>query len=213
MAPWLRQQRGWCVTVRSPVLPGRVVWSGENPIVSLKSDAEGPEITNVTFFRIVYSPAGRGHAAFVSTESLGGLLVGFTDNVELGAWLRDEMLPAYAQYTGKDTTAIPLRSAIFASSGDARKEWKEAVTTPEHRIELAWGDLGEPFVVDNPGGSAARLPYHVVSVFIPARRASLVVDGQAAGGTPFPRDIDGTPSSTCFLAFSETWLTLPGGPA
>jgi hypothetical protein len=194
------------------VLPGRVVWSGENPIVSLKSDAEGPDVTHVTFFRIVYSPPGRGHAAFLSTESFGGLVVGFTDNIELGTWLRDEMLPAYAHYAGKDTAGIPLRSATFTSGGDPRKEWREVVTAPDHRIELEWSDLGEPFVIDNPGGSAAQLPYHVVSLFIPARHASLTLDGRMAAGTPFPRDIGGTPSSTCFLAFSETWLTLPGRP-
>jgi hypothetical protein len=201
------------VTQHSPVLPGRVVWSGENPIVSLKSHADGPETTNVTFFRIVYSPVGRGHAAFVSTGSLGGLGVGFTDNLELGAWLRDRMLPVYPCYTERDTTAIPLRSAAFASSGDPRTEWRELVTASEHRLDMSWSDPGQPFVVDNPGGSAGRLPYHVVSVFIPARRASLMVDGVTAAGTPFPCDISGTPSSTSFLAFSETWLTLAGGLA
>jgi hypothetical protein len=201
------------MAARSPVLPGRVVWSGENPIVSLKRDADGPEETNVTFFRIVYSPAGTGHAAFVSTESFGGLVAGFTDNPAVGTRLRDNILPAYAHYTGKDTTAIALRSATFASTGDPRKEWREVITTPDRQIELVWSDLGEPFVVDNPGGSASRLPYHVVSVFIPARQASLVVDGHTAAGDPCPRHIGGTPSSTCFLAFSETWLTLPGWPA
>jgi len=31
-----------------PIKPGEVVWSGENPIVSLREDAQGEELTNVT---------------------------------------------------------------------------------------------------------------------------------------------------------------------
>jgi hypothetical protein len=197
----------------SPVLPGRVVWSGENPIVSLRSEVDGPETTNVTFFRIAYAPAGRGHAAFVSTASPARLVAGFTDNPALGAWLRDRMLPVYPHYRDVDPASVPLHPAAFAAAGDPRTEWRETITAGDQRLELSWSELGEPFVVDGAGGSTGRLPYHVVSVFIPARRASLVVDGVAAAGRPFPRDIAGTASSTSFLAFSETWLTRTGGSA
>lgn len=194
---------------RSPINPGEVVWSGENPIVSLKEDAQGEELTNVTFFRIVYSPAGIGHAAFVSSRSFGGMLKGFTDNMELGRWLRDQMLPHYAHYAGRDVSAIPLAEARFAWSGDSRRRWQEAITSEGAEIHLGWEELGAPFVVNNPGGSTGKFPFHVISLFIPAGQSGLTVNGVAAGGRPFPRDIAGTHSSTCFLAFSETWLTLP----
>jgi hypothetical protein len=194
---------------RSPINPGKVVWSGENPIVSLKADAQGDELTNVTLFRIVYSPAGIGHAAFVSSRSFGGVLRGFTDNLELGRWLRDQMLPHYAHYTGRDGSTIPLSDARFAHAGDSRHRWEERITSDDTEVRLHWEDLGPPFVVNSPGGSTGKFPFHVISVFIPARRAGLTVNGMAAEGRPFPRDIAGTQSSTCFLAFSETWLTLP----
>jgi hypothetical protein len=194
---------------RSPINPGRVVWSGENPIVSLKEDADGPELTNATFFRIVYSEAGMGHALFLSTESFGGIVAGYTDNMALGRWLRDSMLPVYAHYQGKDVSRIPLHTASFGWHGDSQQQWREVVKSPTAEIELRWDELGAAFVVNNPGGSTGKFPYHVTSLFVPARRASLTVNGEPAQGRPFPRDIAGTQSSTCFLAFSETWLTLP----
>src|SRR5919112_534629 len=44
------------------VFPGQVEWSGENPGISLKQQADGPFTTLASFFRVVLSPHGRGHA-------------------------------------------------------------------------------------------------------------------------------------------------------
>ncbi len=194
---------------RSSINPGEVVWSGENPIVSLRTDEQGDELSNVTFFRIVYSPAGVGHAAFVSSRAYGGMLRGFTDNMELGRWLRDRMLPHYAHYAGRSVSAIPLATARFTHAGDSRRRWEETIASDDALIRLSWEELGAPFVINAPGGSTGTFPFHVISLFVPAQQASLTVKGVAAEGRPFPRNIAGTQSSTCFLAFSETWLTLP----
>ena len=43
------------------VFPGQVEWSGENPGISLKQQADGPFTTLASFFRVVLSPHGRGH--------------------------------------------------------------------------------------------------------------------------------------------------------
>jgi hypothetical protein len=44
------------------VFPGTVDWSGENPGISLKETPDGPFVTLASFFRVVLSPHGRGHA-------------------------------------------------------------------------------------------------------------------------------------------------------
>jgi hypothetical protein len=193
----------------TPINPGEVVWSGENPIVSLKDNAQGEELTNATFFRIVYSEAGTGHALFLSSRSFGGILAGYTDNMTLGRWLRDRMLPVYPHYVGRDVGTIPLSPASFHSEGEPRTAWREHVKAGTTDIELRWEALGPPFVVNNPGGSTGKFPYHVISLFVPSARATLTLNGEAAHGQAYSRDIAATASSTCFLAFSETWLTLP----
>ena len=44
------------------IFPGTVEWSGENPGISLKETPEGPFVALASFFRVVLSPHGRGHA-------------------------------------------------------------------------------------------------------------------------------------------------------
>ena len=44
------------------VFPGTVEWSGENPGISLKETPAGPFVALASFFRVVLSPHGRGHA-------------------------------------------------------------------------------------------------------------------------------------------------------
>ena len=46
---------------KSPINPGKVEWSGENPGIYLRDEPEGPWITLAVFGRIVVSPHGKGH--------------------------------------------------------------------------------------------------------------------------------------------------------
>jgi len=44
------------------IFHGAVEWSGENPGISLKETPDGPFVVLASFFRVVLSPHGRGHA-------------------------------------------------------------------------------------------------------------------------------------------------------
>src|SRR5688572_18323241 len=44
------------------IFRGAVEWSGENPGISLKETPDGPFVVLASFFRVVLSPHGRGHA-------------------------------------------------------------------------------------------------------------------------------------------------------
>src|SRR2546430_14862793 len=50
------------MTMPTMTHPGTVDWSGENPGMYLKENADGPLSTLVSFFRVVASPHARGHA-------------------------------------------------------------------------------------------------------------------------------------------------------
>ena len=69
-------------------------------------------------------------------------------------------------------------------------------------------------LLGKPLPAAAALAFYqqlpVASTFIPARGAQLSVNGQAAPGKVFPQERGGRPSSSCVLAWSETW-TKPRG--
>jgi len=46
--------------------PGAVEWSGENPGISLKETPDGPFVAAASFFRVMLSPFGRGHALMLA---------------------------------------------------------------------------------------------------------------------------------------------------
>src|SRR5262245_13043387 len=56
---------------RPVINPGVVDWSGENPGMYLREAADGPFVTLISYFRVVLSPKGRGHAAFILQDPHG----------------------------------------------------------------------------------------------------------------------------------------------
>ena len=88
---------------RPPINPGPVYWSGENPGMYLKDTADGPFVTLISFFRVVLSPHGKGHAAFLLLDPRGnGAHTGkpnvcVTDNEPLAAYLRDNFVAHFGR--------------------------------------------------------------------------------------------------------------------
>jgi hypothetical protein len=81
------------MTTPTLVHPGEVDWSGENPGMYLKETPDGPFVTLVSFFRVVASPYGRGHALILLEAPLlhrslpEALNVCVTDNDPLARYL------------------------------------------------------------------------------------------------------------------------------
>lgn len=48
---------------------GEVEWSGENPGISLKESPDGAFVSLASFFRVVLSPHGPGHALVLMQSS------------------------------------------------------------------------------------------------------------------------------------------------
>ena len=107
----------------------------------------------------------------------------------------------------QDDTAIPVVSATFESSGDPNYFWTETCTSSTGDIlEMTWSSIGEPLIIH-------QLPtadgYGVVSTLIPAGESRLTLNGVQATGRAYPSTRpDGTPFSSSFLAFSESWTEL-----
>jgi hypothetical protein len=105
--------------------------------------------------------------------------------------------------------SLPIVDASFVRSGNSLSTVEERIVSRKDEIILTWWDFMAPFVLTMPPGMMNR-PLGVYSTFIPARGAQLSVNGQAAPGKVFPQERGGRPSSSCVLAWSETW-TRPKG--
>lgn len=198
-----------------PILfPGTVEWSGENPGISLKEDPAGPFTTLASFFRVVLSPHGRGHALVLlqspGEEAPPAALanVCLTDNEPLARWLVADYVSHFGAWRGlPGLKGLQYRRLdSVQSDGDAISSYGETVRAGDTTVALRWSGLGTPFCFAlTPGGSATGA--HIMpSLFVGCATASVTVNGQARPGAPVPREIAGQRISTAMLAFSETWI-------
>jgi hypothetical protein len=74
------------ITVQQGVKVGKVYVTGENPGIRLLDKEGGTVLTAVSYWRLIWSPAGPRHVAFVTTgdgKSPGDLRLAFVDNRKL----------------------------------------------------------------------------------------------------------------------------------
>lgn len=196
------------------VFPGTVEWSGENPGISLKERADGPFVTLASFFRVVLSPHGRGHALVLLQSPHDGAPpaeranICFHDNERLARYLVSDFVGHFGAYKGLPGLASmsyrKLDSVI--AEGDPTSLYSETVKSGDLTVKLTWSGLGKPFCFALPPDKSATGRHHMPSLFVGCQEASITVNGRALPGKPIPRDIAGHAISTAMLAFSETWI-------
>lgn len=198
---------------RPPVNPLPIDWSGENPGITLRESPDGEITCLVSFFRVVVSPHGAGHAAFILTDphlrgAASAVNTCFTDNEPLARYLLSDFVRYFAAWRGvpavEQLTYTPATS--FTHTGDQFSSWTELIAGPGVDVMLSWRALAEPFLVEYLKEQSATGKHEMFSLFVPAGEAEVIANGVRGVGVPGPRDVFGTRSSTAFLAFSETWL-------
>ena len=195
-------------------LPGAVDWSGENSPMSLKEAPDRPLVTLASFFRVVYSPHGRGHALVLlqSPESAEAPAdranLCLTDNPALARYLIEGYLAHFAAYKGLPGLAnLSFRTIDrVATSGDPAATYHETVEAGDVHVRLTWSMLGAPFAVVLPPDKSATGRHHMPSLIIGAGEASVTVNGRRLPGLPVPRAFAGRTITSAMLAFSETWV-------
>jgi hypothetical protein len=199
----------------SPIHPGAVAWTGENPGIYLKETQDGPWTGLMTFFRIVWSPHGMGHGAVVLDEP--GLEKGLpaarnfciTDNEPLARYLVAEFFSRFMSFRVspgiRAITYLPLTEVRRA--GDSRSRYQEIVKSRDFEVVMTWGALGAPYAVDMPPDKGPTKAHEMYSLFLDAQDASVTVNGKPLRGRVMQRDFADTRKSTAFLAFSESWMS------
>jgi hypothetical protein len=187
--------------------PHDVVMTGENSFIRLSNDGGKTIDERVSHWRVLWSPAGQGHALFVESSLTGRGPRVYADNPGVARYLQRTIETLLWKDFANES--LPVIPAEFSRSGDALSTMHERVVTRDEDIVLAWWDLMKPFILTMPPGAMNR-PLGVYSTFIPARSAQLSVNGRAATAAVFPMERFGKPASSCCLAWSESW-TKPRG--
>lgn len=185
-----------------PVDPNNVLMTGENSFIRLSPDGGKTMTDRISHWRVLWCPAGSGHALFIQSKLTDGVRL-YSDNIAVARWLQSTieslLYPAFADLK------MPVRYAEFTRVGGAHSSASEQVSGDEDEIFLTWYDFLEPFVLNAPPGFNGR-PLGVFSTFFPARRAQITVNGEHAPGEPWLEMRGDRQASTACLAWSETWV-------
>jgi hypothetical protein len=186
--------------------PHDVVMTGENSFIRLSNDGGKTIADRVSHWRVLWSPAGQGHALFIESSLTKAIRI-YSDNAAVARFLQRTIeIYLHAPFA---EASLPVIDADFTRTGNSLSTVEERVTSGKDEIVLSWWDLMAPFILTVPPGAMNR-PIGVYSTFIPARSAQLAVNGAAASAKPFAMERFGRPASSCCLAWSESW-TQPRG--
>ena len=193
-----------------------IIWTGENPYIRLFDRESGLVVTSISLFRIVYSAQyGNGHALFLLSDlNADGFnpkddyCVCLTDNLVLANWLKEEVVIGYTGFRDMpdEYSAMPIiQTKDFCSTGDPRHSWTETVKAEGIEIALTWNSLETPFYAEIP---SAEWPNTVCTVLQASHNVDVLIDGKRPKGHIKNEDFYGKSSTSCCLAFSETWLSV-----
>jgi hypothetical protein len=190
-----------------PVDPNEVMMTGENSFIRLSPDGGKTLSDRASHWRVLWCPAGGGHALFLQSTLTDGKVRIYSDNIAVARWLQKSietlLFPAFAD------TSIPVIGARFERQGGPWSSATETVQAVDARVTMTWYDCIEPFVLNAPPGFNDR-PIGVFSAFFPARAAQLEISGKVAPGNVWAEMRGDRQGSSATLAWSETWVKPRG---
>jgi hypothetical protein len=178
--------------------PHDVVMTGENSFIRLSKDGGKSLVTRASHWRVLWSPAGQGHVLFLETDAIRV----YSDNVGMTRYLQHEIEKLL--YEPFADPKLPVIDAKFERTGHSLATVEERVASQRDLLVLSWWDFINPFILTMPPGAMKR-PLGVYSTFLPAKSAQLTVNGEATPGEVFEQERFGKASSSCCLAWSESW--------
>ena len=182
--------------------PHELILIGENSFVRLSNDGGQSASTRCSHWRVLWSPAGPGHALFVDSSLVGGVRI-YADSVSLARFLQKEIEYLLYKPFGDSSTAVT--TAAFAREGTPPGVCSEIARTDKDEIRLSWSDFLKPFNFEAPVGFDGR-PIGCQTTFFPANSATLALNGQKSVGEPWRFDRGGKHCTTACLAWCETWF-------
>ncbi|MGY8631893.1 hypothetical protein RAD15_05265 [Bradyrhizobium sp. 14AA] len=204
------------MSTNSPIHPGAVAWTGENPGIYLKDTQDGPWTGLMCFFRILYSEHGMGSGIVVLDKP--GVAKGYpeavnvciSDNELLARYLIAEFFSKFASFRVspgiQSVTHLPMIEC--RREGSTRSTYSEIVRSEELEVVATWTKLGAPYAVDMPAENGPTKIHQMYSLFLDAAEGSVTINGRPLSGKVVQRDFAGTRKSTAFLAFSESWMQV-----
>ncbi len=179
---------------------GKAVISGENPYIRLLDKEGGKTLTQVSFWRVHWSPVGPGHVCYITVGDAGeagAMRFALYDNAKLYDYITNDIM-AVTNRAYVDRPFERVGNATFGPEGNTITDRVETCRSAKYTVRLAWHGLQTPELIDILPGSRPNNPFGLTFLNIVGTTADVTINGQRAPGTTF-----GAGSA---LAFGETWL-------
>lgn len=187
----------------NPIDPNEVMMTGENSFIRLSTDGGKTMSSRLSHWRVLWCPAGAGHALFMKSDLTDNQVRIYSDNIAVARWLQENIERVLFEEFAD--TGCPAIAAVFDRMGDPRSTTTEIIESDDDIIRMTWYDCIEPFVMHAEPGTGGR-DIGVFTTFFPARSAQLSMNGRFATGSPWKEMRGDRQGSSCTLAWSETWV-------
>ena len=201
------------MTGKSPIHPGQMFWTGDNPGIYLKATAEGPYTSLMLYFRISVSAHGPGHLLLLLEEPNHAMSlpdihnVSVTDNEPLGR----QLVENFCKHVGPFRNCRAFDALIWSHLDSVEEkggenEFRVDIRSGSNKYVLNWAELGAPFAVNVSPDISPTGRHEMFGCFVESKDSWIAINNRRLNGRPFPRESMGRKISSAFLAYSEIWV-------
>jgi len=119
--------------------PHAVVMTGENSFVRLSVDGGKTIADRVSHWRVLWSPAGQGHALFIESPLTGKSPRIYTDKAGVARFLQRHIEVLLHKPFADES--LPVTDAKFERTGGSLTTMEERIVSRDGEIILSWWDL------------------------------------------------------------------------
>ena len=137
----------------APIDAHKVLMTGENSFIRMSQDGGGTMSDRTSHWRVLWCPAGAGHALFMQGELTGGEVRIYSDTC------RRPLAAAHH----RDPAASALRGRVGAGAagglhprGRPARDHGGDGRVGRGIVRMTWYDALEPFILNGPPGTAGR---------------------------------------------------------
>jgi hypothetical protein len=189
----------------------KVIFSGENPGLTLYEAGTDRVVAAVSYWRCVYSAHGDGNAALVWTDpmasGLGDASVHaiYTDNPAMARLVTERFVQHFGGFKDRGFLDVDPTHARFFQEGDGRWYHRVVANTGSAVVELTWWDVLDYQLRQRTDYQLGPTNWDLATVICPCKNATILVNNQRVTGEVRWSSDGEEPQSSAFLAFSETW--------
>ncbi|MCA9829944.1 MAG: hypothetical protein R3B97_05255 [Dehalococcoidia bacterium] len=190
-----------------------VIFSGENPGLTLFKPGTEDRVAAVSYWRCVYSEHGEGNAMLIWVDKQGSGLGDmaphaiYTDNPGVAKLVAERFTQHFGGFTDLGFATMEPTHARFFQESDSRWYHRVVANHGAGVVELVWWDVVDHQQVLRQDYELGSTKWDLMTVICPCNSASITVNNHKVEGEVRTRtNPNGTAGSSSFLAFSETWV-------